>query len=148
MARSRMNSHMTKKQMKEIKEKLLAEAERIENKLSTELPQMQEYTSNSGRDEVDSANDSILLATDLRFASRETMYLKKIKKTLKKAETEEFGMCEDCGSQISFTRLSARPTSDLCILCKEESEREEFQSARGRVSKSMGQTMTVTGRRL
>jgi DnaK suppressor protein len=53
-------------------------------------------------------------------------------------------MCDDCGGEISFTRLLARPTSEMCIICKEESEREESQNYHDRRSKSLGREMTVS----
>ena len=98
-----------------------------------------------GKDEVDSANDSILLAADMRFSNRESLYFKKIMKTLSKIESEQYGMCDECGDAITYTRLLARPTSEMCILCKEESEREENQNFFERRSKSLGREMTVSG---
>lgn len=142
MAKTRLNGHLTKKQIADIKDKLLAEAERIQTKYAVEKTHLEENLQGS-KDEVDCANDNILMAQNLRFASREALYLKKILKTLKKVDSDEFGLCEECGAQISFQRLMARPTSDMCISCKEESEREELQSAEGRVSKSLGKTITL-----
>jgi DnaK suppressor protein len=95
------------------------------------------------KDEVDSANDSILLAADMRFSNRESLYYKKIMKTLSKIESDQYGMCDECGDPITFSRLIARPTSEMCILCKEESEREESQNFFDRRSKSLGREMTV-----
>ena len=99
---------------------------------------------NFTRDEVDSANDNILLAADMRFSNRESLYYKKIVKTLTKVETEQYGMCDECGDPITYTRLIARPTSEMCILCKEESEREENQNFFERRSKSLGREMSVS----
>lgn len=144
MAAKRMNRHLTKKQLKELNEIVLAEKERIETKLAVEEHHKQIAETNSGRDEVDSANDDILKRTELRFTTRETLYLKKINKTLGIMEGDEYGMCEDCGAQITFQRLKARPTSTMCITCKEESEREEFQNFHGRVSKSLGQQVNLS----
>ena len=101
---------------------------------------------NSGRDEVDSANDDIIKHSELRFTTRETLYLKKLKKTLPIFDTDEYGVCEDCGAEITFQRLMARPTSTMCIGCKEESERDELQSFHGRRSKSLGQQVNLTAR--
>ncbi len=143
MTRSRTNGHLKDKHLAELKDKVLAEKERIQNKLSMQkshsLP-----TSDSGRDEVDSANDDILRKTELRFATRENLYLKKLVKTLELMESDEYGMCEECGAGISFTRLKARPTSTMCITCKEDSERTELQSYQGRISKSLGQSVQFT----
>jgi DnaK suppressor protein len=144
MNSSRMNDHLSNKQLVELKDKVLAEIERIENKLATE--KLVEINQSSGRDEVDSANDEILKHTELRFATRETLYLKKLRKTLMQMDSDEYGVCEECGAKITFTRLMARPTSTLCIGCKEESERDEQQSVYGRQSKSLGQTMNIARR--
>lgn len=136
MSSSRMNDHLGKRQLNTLKDKVMAEVERIENKLASE--RLMTINDNSGRDEVDSANDEILKRTELRFSTRETLYLKKLRKTFALMDTDEYGMCEDCGAQITFTRLNARPTSTLCIGCKEESERDELQNFHGRKSKSLG----------
>jgi len=133
MGNSRMNVHLSKKQLKELKETLLAEKIRLQNKLSFETP----LQTQAGGDEVDSANSDIMRRSELRFATRESLYLKKVSKTLIHMETEEYGLCEDCGGNISFTRLKARPTSTMCITCKEESERDEQRSYHGRISKSL-----------
>ena len=144
MSSSRMNDHLSNGQLETLKDKVMAEIERIENKLAAE--KLLEVNESSGRDEVDSANDEILKRTELRFATRETLYLKKLRKTLTQMDSDEYGMCEECGAQINFQRLAARPTSTLCIGCKEESERDELQSFQGRQSKSLGQSMNLVNR--
>jgi DnaK suppressor protein len=144
MGNSRTNSHLTKKQLKELKTIVIADKERIQNKLSFEKPHMKIAEADSGRDEVDSANDDIMRHSELRFATRETLYLKKIMKTLDHMESDEYGMCDECGQSIAFTRLKARPTSTMCISCKEESERDEMQSYGGRISKSLGKSISLS----
>ncbi len=137
----RMNGHLSTKHLAELKDKVMAEVERIENKLLSE--QLMVVNQTSG-DEVDSANDEIIKHAELRFATRESLYLKKLKKTQKHMDSEEYGLCDDCGSAISFQRLKARPTSTMCITCKEESERDELQSFHGRQSKSLGKTISLS----
>ncbi len=140
----RLNSHLSEKQITALKDKLLAEAERI--KTNFQLKKQEYLTSavSGAKDEVDSANDNILLAADMRFSNRESLYFKKIMKTLSKMETESYGICDECGDPITYTRLIARPTSEMCILCKEESEREENQNFFERRSKSLGTVMSVS----
>jgi DnaK suppressor protein len=140
----RLNSHLSEKQIVALKDKLLAEAERI--KTNFQLKKQEYLTSavSGAKDEVDSANDNILLAADMRFSNRESLYFKKIMKTLSKIESEAYGMCDECGDPITYTRLIARPTSEMCILCKEESEREENQNFFERRSKSLGTVMSVS----
>jgi DnaK suppressor protein len=141
----RLNSHLTDKHLAALKDKLLAEAERIRNNFQLKKNEYENSSSTGAKDEVDSANDNILLAADMRFSNRESLYFKKIMKTLSKIETEQYGMCDECGDPITYTRLIARPTSERCILCKEESEREESQNFFERRSKSLGREMSVSG---
>lgn len=141
----RLNSHLSDKQLAEIKDKLLAEADRIRTNFQLKKFEYEHNSMTGAKDEVDSANDSILLAADMRFSNRESLYYKKIVKTINKLETDQYGMCDECGDPITFSRLNARPTSEMCILCKEESEREENQNFFERRSKSLGREMSVSG---
>lgn len=141
----RLNKHLSDKQLEMLKDKLLAEAERIRNNFQLKKQEYENTTLTGSKDEVDSANDNILLAADMRFSNRENLYYKKIMKTLSKVETEAYGMCDECGEHITFQRLIARPTSEMCILCKEDSEREENQNFFERRSKSLGREISLSG---
>jgi DnaK suppressor protein len=141
----RLNSHLSDKQIAMLRDKLLSEAERIRTNFQLKKAEYENNSITGAKDEVDTANDSILLAADMRFSNRESLYYKKIMKTMSKVETEAYGMCDDCGDPITYQRLIARPTSEMCILCKEESEREENQNFFERRSKSLGREMSVSG---
>lgn len=78
-------------------------------------------------DEVDIVSVEKENQMDFRLKARNAIYLKKVRKSLQKIEDGSFGECEDCGSEISYNRLMARPTADLCIYCKEAEEKEENQ---------------------
>lgn len=78
-------------------------------------------------DEVDIVSVEKENQMDFRLRARNAIYLKKVRKSLQKIEDGTFGECEDCGMEISFNRLKARPTADLCIHCKEAEEKEENQ---------------------
>src|SRR5687767_15934263 len=70
----------------------------------------------------------------MRLHDREKFLLGKIHKQIARLEKGELDVCEDCGEQIAFRRLLARPVTTLCIDCKEQSEREEAaiaQAGRG-----------------
>lgn len=78
-------------------------------------------------DEVDIVSVEKENQMDFRLKARNAIYLKKVRKSLQKIEDGTFGECEDCGSEITYNRLLARPTADLCIHCKEVEEKEENQ---------------------
>jgi DnaK suppressor protein len=134
---------LTKKQLDTLKNKLLEEKESLVfNEAKTaelDLALLQ------GGDDVEQSITDYNNSHQLRFRNREVFYAKKIDKALKKFEVNEFGLCTDCGSWIRFERLMARPTAEMCIQCKEESEKDESASFIGRQSKSLGKVVDLTG---
>ncbi len=50
--------------------------------------------------------------------NRETKLINKIKNTIKKIETKNFGYCKFCGIEIGIKRLEVQPTTNSCIDCK------------------------------
>ena len=50
-----------------------------------------------------------------RIRERESKLMRKIEHALKKLEDGTFGICEECGEEISEQRLRARPIATLCI---------------------------------
>jgi len=66
---------------------------------------------------------------ELRIRDRERKLIKKIKKALEKIDEGTYGICEECGEEISTKRLEVRPVATLCIECKAKQEKEE--KARG-----------------
>ena len=61
----------------------------------------------------------------LRMRDRESMLIKKIRQSLEDIENGEYGVCKDCGEDISIERLKARPVTSLCIRCKTKRESRE-----------------------
>jgi DnaK suppressor protein len=54
----------------------------------------------------------------LRIRDRESMLIKKIRKSLQDIEEGVYGTCESCGEDIAIERLKARPVTRHCIRCK------------------------------
>lgn len=61
----------------------------------------------------------------LRIRDRERKLINKIEEALERIEDGTFGICEECGEDISADRLRARPVTTLCIECKNEQEKKE-----------------------
>jgi DnaK suppressor protein len=75
------------------------------------------------KDEVDQANADIEQSMRMALKNRETFTLKKINSAIKRIEEGSYGLCESCEEAIELRRLQARPTTTLCIACKEEEEK-------------------------
>jgi DnaK suppressor protein len=135
---------LSKKQLDNLKQKLLDEKHSLVFNDKVQVIDL-ELSLPEGSDEVEQSITDYTNSHLLRFRNREVFYAKKIEKALKKFEMNEFGLCCDCGDWIRFERLMARPTAELCILCKEESERDESNNFIGRQSKSLGRVVDLTG---
>jgi len=61
----------------------------------------------------------------LRIRDKEGMLIKKIRQSLEDIENGEYGICGDCGEDISIERLKARPVTSFCISCKTKRESVE-----------------------
>jgi DnaK suppressor protein len=76
--------------------------------------------------EIGDFTDRASLETDrstlLRIRDRESLLIRKIKKSLADIESGEYGICEDCGDGIAIGRLKARPIARRCITCKTKQE--------------------------
>lgn len=135
---------LTKKQLDTLKNKLLEEKQSLvfnDRSSGTDL----DLALVSGGDDVEQSISDYNNSHALRFRNREVFYAKKIDKALKKFDNNEYGLCTECENWIKFERLMARPTAEMCILCKEESERDESSSFIGRQSKSLGKVVDLTG---
>ena len=61
----------------------------------------------------------------LRMRDRESVLIKKIRRSLEDIEDEVYGICEECGQDIAIERLKARPVARRCIKCKTRQEEIE-----------------------
>jgi len=89
-------------------------------------------------DELDQLFLEKELNLKLKLQGRQQFFIKKIDQALNRIAEGEFGICEDCGSDIETKRLMARPTACLCISCKEEQEREETHILYQKKSHTLG----------
>ena len=68
---------------------------------------------------------TVRLLNDLAVgaAGHHVAQLSALKHALAKFDDGSYGMCEECGNEIGFSRLQARPEATLCIACQTRSER-------------------------
>jgi DnaK suppressor protein len=82
-----------------------------------------------GRDQFPDPTDRASLEGNrnltLRIRDRERKLLTKIDEALLRIEDGTYGICEECGDEITVERLKARPVTTLCIACKSEQEADE-----------------------
>ena len=112
------------------KERLAYFRELLNERLQTLLNEVERTVTgmtieNTFPDPTDRANLETDRNFELRIRDRERKMILKIKEALARIEEGTFGICEECGEDISEERLKARPVTTLCIDCKTKAEAEE-----------------------
>ena len=72
---------------------------------------------------ADVATDTYDREFSLGLASNERNLLYELDDALKKIDEGTFGICEECKSLITKTRLKALPYARLCVKCQEKKEK-------------------------
>jgi DnaK suppressor protein len=116
---------VNKAQLKKFKTLLTEKRDEIVKKAKQTLEEDMALDANDLPDEMDLASSEYLQSFTFRLRGREKAFLDKITKALTKIDDGSFGVCEECGEEISIKRLEARPETTLCIRCKEDQERVE-----------------------
>ncbi len=72
---------------------------------------------------ADVATDTYDREFSLGLASNERQSLYELDEAIKKIEEGTFGICEECKSLITKTRLKVVPFARLCVKCQEKKEK-------------------------
>ena len=106
-----------RKKLEEMSLQLLNEAEKT----------IHDMTGNTDNypDPTDRASAESDRSFELRIRDRERKLLSKIKAAIERIDDGSYGICDECGDDISIKRLEARPVTTLCIECKTRQEKHE-----------------------
>lgn len=113
-----------KKLILKIKDKILEEIKHIsEDTLKKSQKDAAGDISGYAYHMADIASDTYDREFSLGLASNERESLYEFDDALKKIEEGTFGVCEECKSLITKTRLKAIPHARLCVKCQEKKEK-------------------------
>jgi DnaK suppressor protein len=115
--------------LQELRKSLIVRREAIVREAKEEIAK---YISGENRQLVDTALDDgdwavvdISEDLNLRRLGAHRKALHDIDESLRKIEEGTYGICEECGEQISEKRLQVMPTASFCITCQENKEQFE-----------------------
>lgn len=74
---------------------------------------------------VDLASSETDRNFELRIRDRERRLISKMREAIQRIDEGIYGICDECGEDISEKRLIARPITTLCIHCKAKQEKAE-----------------------
>lgn len=106
-----------RKKLEAMSQDLLQEAEKT-------IHDMTDSTENYP-DPTDRASAESDRSFELRIRDRERKLIAKIREAIERIDDGTYGICEECGEEISVKRLEARPVTTQCIDCKTAQENQE-----------------------
>jgi DnaK suppressor protein len=123
-------SPLSQKEVKELKEKLLAERK----DLQAQLDELEELSFGSNQSDIsgemgfdeeyaDAGTATFERERDLSLVNNLRDLMERIDKALAKIEEGTYGLCDRCGKPIEKLRLKALPYANLCIKDKQAEER-------------------------
>lgn len=101
--------------------------QQIAGLLNDQMKTVSVMTSDNERvvDLNDQASMEVEKNYELRIRDRERRLILKMKEAISRIDNGTFGICDDCGEEISEKRLMARPVTTQCIDCKTKQEKIE-----------------------
>lgn len=113
--------------IKQIKENLLTEKERLEKQLSKFTKPNPDNPNDFeaiypeiGSEEEENAQEIAEYNKDISLERTLEQELQDVNNALERVEQGEYGVCKYCKKEIEEKRLLARPTSSSCIVCKKK----------------------------
>jgi DnaK suppressor protein len=107
---------MSELNLKEIKERLIAERENLLNKLKENDLSIDDSET---PDPVDLAVRNYSKNVMLAVSENDSRQILLINEALERIEDEEYGLCQNCENEINPKRLDAIPWARYCLNCQE-----------------------------
>jgi DnaK suppressor protein len=109
------------KTLNELKNELLDEKSRLEDNLkkiaTKEDGDYEAKFDDIGRSQEENAEEVDEYSTNLGITETLEKNLRDVEDALGKMEGGTYGICENCGKEISIERLRANPSARTCIKC-------------------------------
>ncbi|MCU0842056.1 MAG: TraR/DksA family transcriptional regulator [Thiobacillaceae bacterium] len=121
-------SHLTKKNLSEIRTALGAKREALLKQIQAALEEtgQTQYAEVLGRGSGDSSDEALAITLGDLSAARldhEVRQMRELDVAMRRLEDKDFGLCVDCGAAIPAARLVANPAAVRCIACQEVHEK-------------------------
>lgn len=119
---------------KDVKQKLQVRRQQILDSLSRLEDETQALDADSAQDTADRSVLSISKESLFEQISQHRTVLRLVEGALRRIGDRSFGMCADCGNEISARRLEALPWTQYCLRCQEAREDERHSGLLGQAS--------------
>jgi DnaK suppressor protein len=114
---------MEKKKLKSYRERLLQERDALLGVVGRNEDYGREADTEATQDPADKASNSYTKELLFSQSTNDRIILTQITEALDRMESEEYGVCANCGQEIQPKRLDAVPWTRYCIKCQDMMER-------------------------
>jgi RNA polymerase-binding protein DksA len=116
-----------------LRKKLMAERARVEDLLRAETERRSVLSDTAdqeryGNHPADEGGETFEKEKSLAIQGNLEIILEEIDQALHKLDSGTYGRCDECGADIPYERLEARPQATLCIQCKSKVEHTQYVS--------------------
>jgi len=121
-------SRLTKSQRADIRDALVANRTALLEQVRNDLEQsgQTQYAEILGRASGDSSDEALAVTLGDLSAARvdhEIRQLRELDAAMARIDTDDFGVCAECGEAIPAARLKANPAALRCVNCQELHEK-------------------------
>jgi len=116
---------MRKAFLKKSRETLEGMRSQLLRQVEHDISRVRDQNKDEGMDTYDLASDARDREISLILGDRDREKLQAIDEALERVERSEYGICEECGTEIAEGRLQVLPFTRLCVNCQSELERDE-----------------------
>lgn len=114
-------AHAKRKKM--LEEMLLSKRKELKQQIESHMDAQEDTpVANAVLDVGDQSIQNHETDLDLSLLEMKNQVLKEIEEALVKLGEDRYGICEQCGNEISPARLKAMPFALYCVACKEQQE--------------------------
>lgn len=118
---------MEQEALESFREKIEAQIAVIRERLNQHTQCAVETDTNELADEIDRASVEETRRIELHRIEHDKTKIQQLLAALTRIEKGDFGYCESCGEDISYSRLKIRPESAYCIDCQSIDEIRSHQ---------------------
>jgi DnaK suppressor protein len=113
---------LSSRYLEQIRQLLQDKKKALTDHLQTELSELERPEKRHRSDLEEMASDTHDTDSLCQIMDIEATQITQIDLALRKIDNGTYGVCEDCGDEISLARLEALPFASQCIACKRKSE--------------------------
>ena len=119
---------MDKKKLKTYRDRLSTERNALLGVVGRNEDYGREADTEATQDPADKASNSYTKELLFSQSTNDRIILAQIDEALERIEDEEYGVCTNCGNEISVKRLEALPWVRYCINCQELAEKGQLNA--------------------